>query len=141
MSDNISKTIQQYKDMVQLQLYASAQEQTILNMSKKIKKLEEERDHLKKVADGSVPIIKSTDSKITEIFENDSEYICHMEIAKLKEVSTERELTLEECRKLETYYRIVSQIDNKKQKPEKEVEKVKTEDLLKLVEGNGTIKQ
>lgn len=141
MADNISKTVAQYKTLEQLQQYAEAQNSTILQLSKKVQRLEEERDHLKKLLETSVPIIKTTDNKISEIYANDSEYICHMEIAKLKEISGLRELTLEESRKLETYFRIVSQVENKTKKPEKEVQKLDTNELLKLVESDGNGKQ
>src|SRR5579871_956726 len=130
---SIQKTIEQYKTLEQLQQFAIAQQTTIIQMSKKIQKLEDERNHLKDIVDKSVPIIKSVDSAVTEVFENNAEYICHMEIAKLKEASKDRELTLEESRKLETYFRIITQIDNKPKPKEKEVEKLGTEELLKIV--------
>lgn len=130
-----SKTIEQYKTMEHLREFAEAQHTTISQLSKKIQRLEEERNHLKTLLESSVPIIKSTDHAVTEIFENDAEYICHIEIAKLKEVSKVRELTLEETRKLSEYFKIITQIDFKSdKKTEKQVKNLETQDLLKLIE-------
>lgn len=121
--------------MEQLQEFAEAQHTTIGQLSKKIQRLEEERNHLKSLLESSIPLIKTTDQSISEVFKNDSEYICHMEIAKLKDITRARELTLEESRRFDTYFKILSQIEFKSEKKdEKEVEKLETKDLLKLIE-------
>jgi hypothetical protein len=129
---SIDKTVGQYKDFNQLQEFAQAQQTTIIQLSKKIQKLEDERNHLKKLLESSVPLI----SPIKNENENDSEYICTMEISKLRDISTQRELTLEECRRLETYFKILTQINNRPKKEEKEVEKLSDSEVLKLVENN-----
>lgn len=129
---SIDKTVAQYKDFNQLQEFAQAQQTTIIQLSKKIQKLEDERDHLKKLLQSSVPLI----APIKNENENDSEYICTMEISKLRDISTQRELTLEECRRLETYFKILTQINNKPKQVEKEVEKLSDSEVLKLVENN-----
>jgi hypothetical protein len=129
---SIDKTVAQYKDFNQLQEFVQAQQTTIIQLSKKIQKLEDERDHLKKLLESSVPLI----APIKNENENDSEYICTMEISKLRDISTQRELTLEECRRLETYFKILTQINNRPKKEEKEVEKLSDGELLKLVENN-----
>ena len=130
--DNSNKTVDQYKTFDQLKEFAYAQNLTIVSLSKKIQKLEDERDHLKKLLESSVPLI----SPIKNENENDSEYICTMEISKLRDISTQRELTLEECRRLETYFKILTQINNRPKKEEKEVEKLSDSEVLKLVENN-----
>jgi hypothetical protein len=129
---SIDKTVAQYKDFNQLQEFAQAQQTTIVQLSKKIQKLEDERDHLKKLLESSVPLI----APVKNENDNDSEYICTMEISKLRDISTQRELTLEESRRLETYFKILTQINNKPKKEEKEVEKLSDDALLKLVENN-----
>lgn len=128
-----SKTIAQYKDFTQLQEYATAQELTIIQLSKKVQKLEDERNHFKKLLESSGTLI-STDKKQL-INEDDSENICNLEISKLRDNSIQRELTLEECRKLETYVKILTQLESRKKKPtEKEAEKLDTTALWALVE-------
>lgn len=133
MSDSkISKTILQYKELSQLQEFAEAQNTTILQLSKKIQNLESKLKHSEELLKTSVPIIGSL-PEITQIASDDSEYICLVEIAKLKSFTKERELTLEESRRFDTYYKILNNIKSKPVK-EKEVEKLSDGDLLKLVE-------
>lgn len=137
MSDNkVSRTIAQYKDFEQLQLYAMAQETTILQMSRKNQKLEDQVKHLEELLKTTVPVIKTSPEGVQSFAEDDSEYICQVEIAKLKQVTQERELTYEECKRLDTYFKIITQINFKNKNKEKEAEKLPTEDLLKLVESN-----
>jgi len=132
----ISKTILQYRQLEQLQQYAMAQEQTILQISKKLQRIEEERDHLKQLLETSVPLIKTSPEGVQHFAENDTEYICNIEIGKLKQNSIVRELTLEESRKLDTYFKILTQIRSRPNLQEKEVKSLSNDDLLKLVENN-----
>lgn len=134
MPDNsISKTILQYKDMETLQQFAEAQNTTILQLSKKNQRLEDQVKHLETLLKTTVPNISSQPSGVNQIAEDDSEYICIVEIAKLKNITNERELTLEENRKFDTYYKILNNIKSKP-KLEKEVQEASTENLLALVE-------
>ena len=131
----ISRTIAQYKTLEQLQDYAAAQEQMITQLSKKIQKLE---------SDKKVTPISPDSSKLLnlkELGETDAEQICNLEMSKLKEASLSRELTLEEARRCEIYFKILKDIKSKEQKSEKEVEKLEQNDLLKLIELNGNAKQ
>lgn len=131
---NIDKTISQYKEFSQLQEFAQAQHTTIVQLSKKIQKLEDERDHLKSLLESSVPLIKTPNNVTSD--DNDAEFICNLEISKLREISTQRDLTLEETRRFETYFKIVSQINNRSKLPEKEAEKTPSDALLALVESS-----
>jgi hypothetical protein len=134
MSDNkISKTILQYKELTQLQEFAEAQNTTILQLSKKNQSLEEKVKHLENILKTTVPTISSLPNGVEDIADDDSEYICLVEIAKLKRFTNERELTLEESRRFDTYYKILNNI-NSKPKQEKEVKETPTGDLLKIVE-------
>lgn len=136
-ADNISKTILQYKELVQLQEYASAQEKTILQMSKKLQKLEDEKKHLESLLESSVPLMKDGETKALEkLHGNQTESICHNEIRKLKDASMERELTYEECRKLDTYFKILTQISNFAKPIETEAKQMTDEQLLKIVGSN-----
>lgn len=136
----VDKTIAQYKDFSQLQEFAQAQQTTIVQLSKKLEKLEQEKDHYKKLAESPVKVVPPGQVIPKGTSDEDSEQICNMEIAKLRGVSTMRELTLEESRKLDTYFRILQQIKASKKSTEREVDKLGEEELLKIVEsqGNGT---
>lgn len=129
----IDKTILQYKELNQLQEFCQAQQTTLLNLSKKIQKYEDQVKHLEELLKTTVPIINSNPKGVNNFTNDDSEYICTVEIAKLKQITQERELTLEENRKFDTYYKILNNIKSKPNK-EKEVTESPTQDLLKLVE-------
>jgi len=133
MADKISRTILQYKDMAQLQMFAEAQNTTILQLSKKNQALDEKVKHLEELLKTTVPTISSLPNGASDIADDDSEYICLVEIAKLKRFTSERELTLEESRRFDTYYKILNNI---KSKPatQKDVEELPTDSLLKIVE-------
>ena len=133
MSDEIPKSIAQYRDFKSLQEFAVAQNTTILNLSKKVQALEVKLKHSEDLLKSTVPNISSQLPGVKDFTNDDSEYICTVEIAKLKSFTKERELTLEESRKLDTYYKILNNI-NSKPKVEKEVKETDTKDLLKLVE-------
>lgn len=134
MSDEIPKSIMQYKDLATLREFAVAQNTTILNLSKKNQALEQKLKHTEELLKSTVPNISSQLPGVKISAEEDSEYICIVEIAKLKNYTQERDLTLEESRRFDTYYKILNNI-NSKPKVEKEVKEESTEDLLKLVEG------
>lgn len=136
----ISKTILQYKELSQLQEFAEAQNTTILQLSKKNQKLEDQVKHLEDLLKTSVPIIRTSPEGIQQLAEEDAEYICTVEIAKLKERSLVDALTLEESRRLETYFKILTQIKASNKGREKEAQKLDTSDLLKLVESKDDAK-
>jgi|ERR1019366_1138559 hypothetical protein len=137
MSDNVSKTIAQYREMSQLQQYAMAQEQTLLQMSKKLKKLEEERDHLKQLLESSVPILASENKPLGEKFLTSSEEaICTMQLEKLRDISTGRELTLEEARRVEIFSKVLSASRNSPKVIELKTKHMTNEELLAIVESD-----
>lgn len=134
MSDeSVPKTILQYKDLATLREFATAQNTTILQLSKKVRALESKLKHAEDLLKTTVPNISSQLPGVKVSAEEDSEYICLVEIAKLKSYTRERDLTLEESRRFDTYYKILNNI-NSKPKVEKEVKEESTADLLKLVE-------
>lgn len=135
MSTPIDKTILQYQDFNQLQEFAQAQQKTIVQLSKKIQKLEDERDHLKQLLESSVPIIKTEGSPSVEKFLTSSEEaICTMQLEKLRDISMERELTLEETRRVEIFSKILATFRNTPKTIELKTKSLKPEELLSLVE-------
>lgn len=136
MSTN--KSIEQYKEFSQLQEYAIAQQATIIQLSKKIQRLEEECDHLKKLLESSVPLIvkEGNDSNVEKFLSTAEETICIMQLDKLREISLERELTLEETRRVEIFAKILSTFRNVPKTIEIKNKNMKTEELLALVEND-----
>lgn len=99
------------KEFSELKAYSDAQTKTIIEMSKKLNEKDQEILHLKKLLEGSSPLIREK-RDLTKFEANDQEYICRTEINKLRDISIERELTLEECKKLDIYSKILKDIMN-----------------------------
>lgn len=137
MVDNISKTILQYKEMGQLQQFAEAQSSTIIQLSKKLKKLEEERDHLKQLLESSVPILKDDKSPLMgeKFLTSSEEAICVMQLEKLRDISSARELTLEEARRVEIFSKVLTASRNSPKVIELKTQNMSNEELLAIVEG------
>lgn len=135
--DEINKTIAQYKDFNQLQEFASAQQKTIISLSKKIQRIEEERDHLKTLLESSVPLIKKEGEQSGERFLTSSEEaICIMQLEKLRDISSARELTLEETRKVEVFSKVLNAVRNAPKTIEIKNKQMTSEELLALVESD-----
>lgn len=140
--EDVSKTIQQYKDFDQLQQFAQAQHTTIVQLSKKIQKIEDERDHLKKLLESSVPILKTDNTPAlgNKFLTSDEEAICVMQLNKLRDISSERELTLEESRRVEIFSKILTSVRNAPKVIEVKTKQMSNEELLASIENdlNGT---
>jgi hypothetical protein len=139
----VSKTILQYKEFNQLQEYAVAQEQTILQLSKKMQKLEEERDHLKKLLETSMPLIKTEgqESSAEKILTSSEEHICVTQLEKLRDISSSRELTLEETRRVEIFSKVLNIARNAPKTIEPKHKQLDTKQMLALVESDDAERQ
>jgi hypothetical protein len=133
----MDKTIAQYKEMSQLQEFATSQQKIIIQLSKKIQKIEEERDHLKSLLESSVPLIKKEGESLGEKFLTSAEEaICVMQLEKLRDVSASRELTLEETRKVEVFSKVLNAVRNAPKTIEIKNKQISSEELLALVESD-----
>lgn len=99
------------KEYSELKAYSDAQTKTITDLSRKVNEKDQEIIHLKKLLEGSVPLIREK-KDLTKFETNDQEYICRTEINKLRDISIERELSLEECKKLDIYSKILKDLLN-----------------------------
>lgn len=127
--------IKQYKDISEVQAFAEAQHKTIVELTKKISKLEEEKLHLEKLLNKTVPILVEPQSNIIKSgnIEDHEENICRMELKKLHDLSLERTLTLEEAKKVELYTKLLLALNNVPKRMEKPVREFSTDDLLEIV--------
>jgi hypothetical protein len=127
------KMAQQFTDLAELQNYCNSQYELIIELSKKINNLEEERDHLKKLLDQKEHPLIPQPSKI-DVFSHvtDEEITCRMQLRMLKELSNERELTLEETKRFEIFTKVLSSIKSKEDNKPK-MEDMKEEDLLSML--------
>lgn len=106
-----------------------AQTTVLITLNKKLKHLEDENEHLKKLLKNSNPIIVSMDEAGL-----DEELISRSELRKLRQVSQERELTMEETKKVEIYSKIMANIANKPKAIEVYAKNLKSEELMSQLE-------
>jgi len=121
------------KTVAELKEYAEAQFHVITRLSKETEQLKAEKRHLEALLKASTPVISL--NKEEDVVSNE-EKICKEQITIFKNLSTERELTLEETKKVEIYTKILFQIKQPESKKASPVEKLDTKALLKLVEDN-----
>lgn len=135
MADNFSLMLQDFKSMADLQGYADAQYRQIIELNKKLKVLDDENKHLKKLLDQSVKdVIKKEDESSTSIIQlSDEESICVMQLKILKETSLDRELSLEETKKLDTFSKVLNNIRNNPKTIKVEAKKLDNDQLMALL--------
>lgn len=140
MSDDITnKILDNFNNVDDLKEYASSQYKTIIMQSKKITELERKAESLesklqeaeKKVAVSSAFSIDQPEGT------SDTETTCVIQIAMLKGLAMNRELTLEETKKLEIFAKTLQMLKGKvvEEKKKEQPTKISTADLLKLVDG------
>lgn len=130
MSD---KMVDTFKTMEDLQMFCKAQQKTLIELTKKNKEKEDKIKHLEKLLSQTVPVLQTDKPKI-EFGANDEESIAREQLFRLKELSHEKELTLEEAKRVEIFSKILIA---GKQKPKDIISNGKqldTKELLKLIE-------
>ena len=134
MSNNIDEMSEQFKELADKQFHIEAQHNTIIELSKKINALETERDHLKLLLEQSTPLLDTSNLEGELMGSSNEEMICRAQIAKLNILSSQRDLTLEECRKLEIYAKILNTLQNRPKTIKFEAKKLGDGELLKLLD-------
>lgn len=136
MSDQIDKMLEQFKDLASLQKYADAQYKTILSLTKKLKVLEQENGDLKDLLEKTTPILdeeKKTFSLPTVEASSNEEMIAKVQLSRLNEISMDRELTLEEAKRVEIFSKILASKGT--DKPAMiQLQKMDSSELLKALE-------
>lgn len=134
--DTMDKMLEQFKDFTSLQKYAEAQYKTILSLTKKIKSLEEENINLKDILEKSTPLLEE-DKKNFSLYQieasTDEEMIAKVQLARLKELSLERELTLEEAKRVEIFHKILTS-KGSNSSITIQTQKMNSDDLLKMLD-------
>lgn len=130
MSD---KMIDQFKNFDDLSAFARAQQKTLVELTKKNKKYEDEIKHLKKLLEGAVPVISN---KPIDFSANDEESIAREQLFRLKQISNEKELTLEEAKRVEIFTKILNSPKDKSRTIEAQSKNIDTSELLKLLPGS-----
>lgn len=104
-TDGIVTLLDQYKSEKDLRIFAEAQMQTIMELQRKLKDVEEKF----KLPEVSTFLTVPEDGDLS-----DQRAIATMQIMRLRDISIARELTLEETKKLEIYDRILSKRQSEK---------------------------
>lgn len=139
MDDN--SFLKQYKTREELEQFAIAQQKVLVQLNKKIQALEQERNTLIHESKKIVPIAGSNarpEDRQSNLASSHEEMIAREQIFLLKQVSSQRELTYEETKKLDIYTKILQTVViTNNQKKEKEALQLPDEELLKLAETDG----
>lgn len=144
MSKSIDKMAEQFTSPEELKAYSEAQYKTILSLNEKLSIAQKEIEQLKaantKLSQESV--IKSTVPDGSQFKVTDEETACVIQIALLKANALERELTMDETKRLEIFVKTLQIIRNKVEtkKPEKDTSKMSTEELMAFMNDTPTVK-
>lgn len=142
---NIDQLIEQYKTYDELKVYCEAQFKQILALSKKNKDLEQQVSDLKKgIVSNSVvqnkPVVKIETSILVK---DDAKTIAEIQLSRLKEVSLERQLTMEETKQLDIFNKVVNyqDPDGKKKDIPVTAKNLDADALMRLVEDSSGTEQ
>lgn len=138
MSDSITnKILDTFDNADDLKEYASSQYKTIIAQSKKISELERKLESAElKLATAEQKVAVSSALSVDQPEgQSDTEVACVVQIAMLKGLAMNRELTLEEVKKLEIFAKTMQMLKGKSTGEDKKVaggSKLTTEQLLAL---------
>ena len=136
--DTIDKMLEQATDFASLKKYAEAQYKTILSLSKKVKVLEEENIELKDLLEKSTPVLNEEKKEFIAYqveAASDEEMIAKVQLARMKEISMDRELTLEEAKRVEIFTKILS-AKGSSSSITVQTQKMDSDDLLKMLDND-----
>lgn len=128
--------VSQFTNIEDLSAFARAQQKTLVELTKKNKNYEEEIKHLKKLVEGAVPLISNKSSAI-DFSSNDEEAIAREQLFRLKELSHEKELTLEEAKRVEIFSKILVSLKQKPKDVNAKSKDYSEQELLTLLPGKG----
>lgn len=114
-----------------LQTYSDKQMSMIADLRRQLETAKAENESLKKMLEGSVQQMHLQVSNLGINISNE-QLICETQIAILKTRAITQELTMEEARKLEIYYKILATIKEKNKEAEDVNASISEEDLIKL---------
>lgn len=137
---NIDALTKQFKTEEELRIFCAAQFNQIIQLTKKNKELEEklsESSKKNKQNDNQILIAQSNSLILTPGMKllDDAKLISQVQLKALKDAAFDRELTLEEVKKLDIFNRILNQQEEKKEPLKAGAKSLNEKDLLSLVEG------
>lgn len=131
LDNTFEDMVAEYKSYSELQKFSEAQMLLIGELQKKVAFLEEKNSSLETIVNSTASQLDITVLPITN-----QELICREQLELLKSISSSKELSYEECKKVSEYSKILKDLqDNKKSIPST-AKKVQTMDLLSQLESN-----
>jgi glutamyl/glutaminyl-tRNA synthetase len=133
---SLEKMVDQFKDVVELQAYAEAQTKTILELSRRLAKIEDEKKHLERLLADSTPLIEDQKKELLgySVTDPKEKVIAEVQLNMLKEISFERELTIEEAKRVDIFAKILMSFRQKGVEKEVPSKTMTNEELMALAE-------
>jgi uncharacterized membrane-anchored protein YhcB (DUF1043 family) len=135
---SLNKMAEQFKDFAELKEFADSQNKTIIKQSQEITMLQDEVKKLNQLLSSSNKDIDP--ATLAKEFKdlNDQQIICVKQLQMFRDKALLEELSLEECKKVDTYSKLLLAIEaSKKQTPKSPTKDYSEKELLELLE-NGT---
>lgn len=133
-----------FVDISELRSFCEQQHKTILELTRKLEKINEKNKHLENILQTKVPTLVGEYSPIIQAGRIDEAYeenICKMELKKLHDLSVERVLTYEETKKVDIFTKLLLAINQKPKGNIIDTKKKDTDELLRLVSGDDNSEQ
>lgn len=125
----VSEIFGSFKSEKEKEDFMNAQFATITNLTKQVEDLKAKNKHLQELLSKSpLPTIEKTEENSVP----EEIRICREQLKLLQNVSQDRELTMEEARKVEIYSKIITQAKDPSKKAKSPLDGLSTEQLLKI---------
>lgn len=134
---NVDKMAEKFDSVEELRSYSNAQYQTIIKLSQQLKKAQSEAEIYKEKLEAMSNQIsnESALNKEMGIFDiTDEETVCLTQLALIRGLAMNRELTTEEAKKFEIFHKVLNNIRNRKPSEKNDLSELNTEDLVKLID-------
>lgn len=130
---SFDEMLDSYKNYEDLFVFAKAQNRTISDLTRQLSDSKDKVKHLESLLPNSSVTIEP--SIIITGNSTDEEIICRAQLSKLKIISSERELTLEETKRTEIFSKILQNLNSKKKPEDKDnIKEVSNADLIKQLD-------
>ena len=136
---NIDQLVKDFKTFEELKAFCDSQFKQILIMTKKIKELEEKNKQLSNSSKeiNNLALVETQHTppinKINLLMEDDAKTIAQVQLRMLREQAFDRELTLEEVKKLDIFNKVLNVKEEKDKPIDVSVKKLSNEELLKQI--------
>lgn len=131
----IDEMANQFSTLTELREYCNSQYSVIIELNKKINKLEEENKHLQTLVEKATPLLLEQEGKL-EVYKNlsDELTICLIQIKILKDKSIDKELSFEDTKKLDILVKCLTLLQSGGKLPESLAKNLSESEFTRLLE-------